>query len=334
MLSATAATAAVFSAAAPQSATADPGATANATTRLDRLYEQAEQATEQYNATQEHITGLRGEVTRLQERTAEGQERVNRMRDGLGEIAGAQYRGDGVDPALALLLSSDPDGYLHRAEALDRIGVRSTDRLRDLRSAQRSLQQRRAEATGKLSDLDEACATLQDRRRTVRARLVEAQRLFDTLPAAQRAAYRTGRGLRTFRTGGDLPDPSAPSDVPDLPAPSDRAARAVAAAREAVGSPYVWGSAGPSSFDCSGLMVYAYRQAGVSLPRTSQEQLHAGQRVPLEDMRPGDLVIYRGDASHVAMYVGRGQVIHAPYPGARVRYDAVDMLPVSGVTRP
>ncbi|MCL2733320.1 MAG: C40 family peptidase, partial [Actinomycetia bacterium] len=101
-----------------------------------------------------------------------------------------------------------------------------------------------------------------------------------------------------------------------------------------LGAPYVWGATGPNAFDCSGLMLYAYRQAGIALPRTSQEQMNAGQRVPLDGIRPGDLVIYRADASHVAMYVGGGMVIHAPYPGARVRYDPIGMMPVTAVTRP
>jgi cell wall-associated NlpC family hydrolase len=81
-------------------------------------------------------------------------------------------------------------------------------------------------------------------------------------------------------------------------------------------------------------MQWAYAQAGVGLPRTSQEQRYAGRQVPLSEARPGDLVLYRSDASHVAMYVGGGRVIHAPYPGARVRYDPVGMLPISSVTRP
>ncbi len=96
----------------------------------------------------------------------------------------------------------------------------------------------------------------------------------------------------------------------------------------------MWGSTGPTGFDCSGLMVWSYRQAGVSLPRTSQAQRYAGRQVPLSQARPGDLVTYRSDASHVGMYVGNGQVVHAPYPGARVRYDPVGMMPVSSVTRP
>ncbi|MCR8579035.1 C40 family peptidase, partial [Streptomyces sp. Isolate_219] len=87
-------------------------------------------------------------------------------------------------------------------------------------------------------------------------------------------------------------------------------------------------------FDCSGLTQWAYGRAGVSLPRTSQAQRGAGRQVPLGQAQPGDLVIYRSDASHVGMYVGNGQVVHAPYPGARVRYDPVGMMPISSVTRP
>ncbi len=80
-------------------------------------------------------------------------------------------------------------------------------------------------------------------------------------------------------------------------------------------------------------MVWSYRQAGISLPRTSQGQRHAGRQVPLSQAQPGDLVTYRGDASHVGIYAGNGQVIHAPYPGARVRYDPVNMMSNVTVTR-
>jgi cell wall-associated NlpC family hydrolase len=95
----------------------------------------------------------------------------------------------------------------------------------------------------------------------------------------------------------------------------------------------VWGANGPSGFDCSGLVQWSYAQAGVGLPRTSQAQANAGRRIPLSEARPGDIVTYRGDASHVGMYMGNGQVVHAPYPGAAVRYDPVGMMPVHAVTR-
>ena len=108
------------------------------------------------------------------------------------------------------------------------------------------------------------------------------------------------------------------------------------AARAAIGKPYIWGANGPSGFDCSGLMQWSYARAGVGLPRTSQEQRYAGHQVPLSEAKPGDLVAYRHDASHIAMYVGNGQVVHAPYPGRpgalRPRRDDAHFLGDAGVT--
>ena len=167
------------------------------------------------------------------------------------------------------------------------------------------------------------------RKTTVQRKLNQARRLIDALAPAQRAAAGFGAAQNNrVEAAGPLPD------LPTLAPVSGRAAEAVAAVRGALGSPYVWGSSGPSAFDCSGLMYWAYQRAGTTLPRTSQEQLTAGRHVPLGQARPGDLVIYRNDASHVAMYVGGGKVIHAPYPGARVRYDPVTMMPVTAVVRP
>lgn len=331
VLSAAAAATAALSAGAAQVAAADPGGGApDATSRLDRLYQQAEQATEKYNAAQEHAKQLRSDLSTLQDRAALGQQRVNRMRDELGALAGEQYRTGGIDPSLALLMSAEPDEYLDRATTLDRLSGQQADRLRQLQEAERVLVQQRTQAAGKLAELDRARVVLQHRKQSVQQALAEAHRLLTALPPAQRAGYRPMEGEQ--RASRDRA--AVPPDIPDLPAASGRGALAVAAARQMIGAPYVWGATGPNSFDCSGLMQYAYGRAGVSLPRTSQEQMNAGQRVPLDQARPGDLIIYRGDASHVGMYVGGGQVVHAPYPGARVRYDPVGMMPITAVTRP
>ncbi|WP_329167106.1 C40 family peptidase (plasmid) [Streptomyces sp. NBC_01717] len=99
------------------------------------------------------------------------------------------------------------------------------------------------------------------------------------------------------------------------------------------GKPYVWGAEGPSSFDCSGLMQYAYRRAGLELPRTTWGQINAGRRVPVSEARPGDLVFYRG-AAHVGMYIGDGRVIHAPRPGRNVTVQPLHAMPVYAVVRP
>ncbi|MEV6011620.1 NlpC/P60 family protein [Streptomyces sp. NPDC051976] len=329
VLSAAAAATAALSGGTAQVAAADPGGGGHdsGASRLDRLYQQAEQATERYDAAQEQTRKLRADLSALQDRAALGQQRVNDLRDELGILATEQYRSGGIDPSLALLLSSDPDDYLDRATALDRLSGRQAERLDELRAAERTLRQQRTEAAGKLAELDRTRVLLQQRKQTVQTALAQAHRLLDAMPVAQRAAYVPGMDVRASR------DRVTP-DIPDLPAASGRAAIAVATARQMVGAPYVWGATGPNSFDCSGLMQYSYGRAGVALPRTSQEQMNAGRHVPLDQARPGDLVIYRGDASHVAMYVGGGQVVHAPYPGARVRYDPVGMMPITAVTRP
>ncbi|MGW1040984.1 C40 family peptidase, partial [Streptomyces sp. NPDC002547] len=103
---------------------------------------------------------------------------------------------------------------------------------------------------------------------------------------------------------------------------------AFAAAQSVIGSPYVYGASGPSSFDCSGLTSWAYAQAGVSIPRTSQAQANAGTRIYSQsDLRVGDLVLFYGDLHHIGLYAGNGQVLHAPHTGASVRYESIGNMP-------
>ena len=290
---------------------------------VDRLYEEAEKATQAYDKADETVDTLRRQVRDAQDQIARRQLRVNSMRETLGSLAGAQYRSGGIDPTVALLFSDDPADYLDKASVLDRISARQAGQLKELQSAMRELAQERAEAAGKLAELERSRKAVISHKRTVEHKLARARELLNSLPYAERAAYD-----RASRSGRD--------DIPDLSGvvpPDSRAAAAIAAARSALGKPYVWGATGPSGFDCSGLMQWSYAHAGVHLPRTSQEQRYAGHQVPLSQAQPGDLVVYRSDASHVAMYVGNGQVIHAPYPGAPVRYDPVNMMPVSSVTR-
>ncbi|QIP86895.1 hypothetical protein GLX30_25945 [Streptomyces sp. Tu 2975] len=327
VLSAAAATAAAALGAGAAPAGAEPGTGAEATrARVDRLYEEAERATERFNAADERVEALHEQAEHAQDRVARSQERINRMREALGSVAGAQYRSGGIDPALALLLSQDPDGYLDAAATLDRISERHSAALTDLRQEQRDLGQERSEAARDLAELERSRSAVARHKRTVERKLGEARRLLNALPAEEREAYD-----RSSRSGRD--DLAGMTALPGVPAASAHAAAAMAAARSAVGRPYVWGASGPSGFDCSGLVQWSYAQAGVGLPRTSQAQADAGTRVPLSEARPGDIVTYRSDASHVGMYVGNGQVVHAPYPGAAVRYDPVGMMPVHAVTR-
>ncbi|MEU8530473.1 C40 family peptidase [Streptomyces sp. NPDC048629] len=141
---------------------------------------------------------------------------------------------------------------------------------------------------------------------------------------------------RTLVAQGTRGKPAAASrDARRPAAPKPKATAAAVAVRTAMaqrGKPYVWGAVGPSSFDCSGLVQYAYRSAGVRLPRTTWEQIRAGRRIPTSALRPGDLVFYR-NAAHVGLYIGDGRIVHAPRPGTPVRVADLRVMPVYAAVR-
>jgi cell wall-associated NlpC family hydrolase len=298
--------------------------------QVDQLYAEAEQASERASAAEEDGKRLQREANELQAEVARDQEAVTETRTGLAEIAAAQYRSGGLDPAVQLMLSSDPTRYLAEARTLGQAGEQRADSLRLLQRQQRTLDRRRAEATAKLAALETTRATLNQDRRQVQARLEQAQDLLNSLTAPDRAqlSAQDARDAQQRATRG-----TDRLDLGAQPPASDRAGIAVAAALSKLGSPYVYGSTGPDTFDCSGLMYWSWRQAGVTLPRTSQEQAFGGQRISLDEARPGDLVIFFKDMHHVGMYVGGGTVIHAPHPGAQVRYENVSAMPVAAVVR-
>ncbi|MFI1199056.1 NlpC/P60 family protein [Streptomyces sp. NPDC020883] len=133
-----------------------------------------------------------------------------------------------------------------------------------------------------------------------------------------------------------VPEPAASVAAPARPAPApvDRAARAVAFAHAALGRPYAWGATGPAAYDCSGLTLAAWKAAGVTLPRTTYTQITSGTRVAWPHLAPGDLVFFYSGISHVGLYIGGGEMIHAPHPGAPVQIAPLDQLPFAGATRP
>ncbi|MFZ4298773.1 NlpC/P60 family protein [Streptomyces cinereoruber] len=312
-------TAAAAVALSTQAASADPLPDPNkkgVQAQVDRLYEQATQATEKYNGAKEKADALKEQVRTLQDTTARKQGELNELRDRIGTLAAGQYRSGGLDPALQLFLSEDPDTYLEKATALDRAGERQTAVLQEFLSEQRVLQQQRSEASGKLRDLDSVQKELRNRKTEIQGKLREAQRLLNTLSAKERARIAEAED-RANRASERV-------DLGNEASASGRAAAAFAAAKSRVGMPYVWGASGPASFDCSGLTSWAFRQAGVTIPRTSQAQAGVGARInSLSDLRPGDLILMRSDLSHVGFYAGNGQILHAPKPGAQVRYESI-----------
>ncbi|MGW0909795.1 NlpC/P60 family protein [Streptomyces sp. NPDC002853] len=113
-----------------------------------------------------------------------------------------------------------------------------------------------------------------------------------------------------------------------------KAAKVINFAEAQIGKPYVWGATGPDSYDCSGLTQDAWKAAGISLPRTTWDQVKVGTTVKTADAKPGDLVFFYDDISHVGIYIGDGKMIHAPKPGTNVRVESIYYMPIHSVVRP
>ncbi|BAJ27999.1 MULTISPECIES: C40 family peptidase [Kitasatospora] len=296
--------------------------------QVDKLLEEQEQAAEKFNGAKERSDQLRKQADDLQDQVARGQEQLTELSSGLAAVAGDQYRQGGVDPSMQLMLSSNPDKYLAQAASFDQAASTQAETLKSLKEQQRRLDQQKQEAAQVLHELDTQTQALNDAKSEVNGKLAEAQKLLAKLSAADRAAI-----LRD--TGGTASRSSNRVDPASLPQASGYAATAVAAALGKQGSAYVWGATGPNTFDCSGLMVWAYAKAGVSLPRTSQSQGSYGVNVGTDwhNAQPGDLVVYYGDRHHVGMYIGDGMVVHAPRTGDVVKVMKVDTLPISTIRR-
>ncbi|MEU6488098.1 NlpC/P60 family protein [Streptomyces sp. NPDC046887] len=296
--------------------------------KVDKLHHEAEAATEQYNLADEQRGKLQKEADALQDKVARSQQELNELRDGLGSVATAQYRSGGMDPALQLLLSSDPDSYLDRASTADAVGAKQAEALAEVQEKQRVLAQERAEATRKLADLEDVRKTIGAKKKAYQGKLAEAQKLLNTLTAEERAKIQQEE-QRASREAGERAQLGKQDEAGKPEAPpvkgSGVAAAALSAAATQVGKPYQSGEEGPNAYDCSGLTQWAYGQAGVSITRTTFTQHNDGTKIGRSQLQPGDLVFFN-NLAHVGLYAGNGQVLHAPKPGTQVRYESMEWL--------
>ncbi|MEV6949505.1 NlpC/P60 family protein [Streptomyces sp. NPDC051172] len=299
---------------------------------VDKLYQEAEVATEKYDGAKEQADAAERRLSALRDEAARKTDRLNSARDELGSIATAQYRDGGLDPALQLALSDDPDHYLEGAEFVDRAGTRQAAAVADVREQLREIEQLRGAARIELAGLRSRQAELKRDEKVITGKLDAARRLVSRLSAAERA--RLGDGIhRASRSATGARDGLVSLGSATAEAPDSRAAAALSYAYSKLGSPYVWGATGPDAFDCSGLVQAAYRSAGISLPRTTYAQIDAGRRVSRSELAPGDLVFFYSGISHVGIYLGNGMMIHAPNPSAPVKIAPVDEMPFAGATR-
>ncbi|RLL67538.1 NlpC/P60 family protein [Streptomyces sp. Z26] len=300
--------------------------------RIEDLHGQAESAAEAYNAAEEKAAEQRRGVASLNRRITANQNRMDALRDRAGAMARAQYRGGGLPDEARLVLARDPAEFFRDA-GLVRNGQRATSGLLGrLTSTGDRLDGYVAEAADRWQRLESNRKKKAAAKKTVEKRLKQAEDLRAQLEDDEREELAALETRAAEANQARWLESGVLDEIRGEASPAGR--RALAYATDQLGKEYEWGAEGPRTFDCSGLTMRAWQAAGRNLPRTSQEQWKSLPRVPIAKMRPGDLIIYKKDASHVGMYVGGGDMVHAPRTGRQIVVEGAGSMPILGVVRP
>lgn len=302
--------------------------------RVDELHHTAEQATERYNAATDELADIERRLARSQKNVETQQAKVKNLTADMGGFAAAAYRNGSIDPTMQALLAEDPEEFLAQASVIDAYASQQADQLSAVAAERQQLEQISLLADEELGRFKAVETVLEEEAAEVERLLADAEELLDGLEAEERAqleAERAAAAERESRAAEREAEDSEPA--PDVPA-SERAQVAVDFAMAQLGDPYQWGGNGPNSWDCSGLTKAAWAQAGVSLPRSSYQQIGVGTRVSRDQLAPGDLVFFYSPISHVGIYIGDGMMVHATKPGDVVSVDPINQMPFSGATRP
>jgi cell wall-associated NlpC family hydrolase len=311
--------------------------------KLDRLYQQSEIATEHYDAAKERTDTERRKADQLLNQVARRTADMNDARRTLGQFAAAQYRDGGLGETAAFLLSKDPQQFLDNSHTMDRLSAQQEHALETYRTEQAAATAKRQQAVQSLAELTEAQQQLQTEKKTVRDKLAQTQKLLNSLTAQEKArlaalrqqqreaAARKAAALLAQARANLSTSTSSGSSVST--SYTTKSQRAISFARAQLGKPYVYGATGPNSYDCSGLTQAAWAAAGVSIPRTTYAQVDFGIRVSASQLRPGDLVFFYSSISHVGLYIGNGEMIHAPHTGDVVKTAPITEMPIYGYAR-
>ncbi|MEU8947667.1 NlpC/P60 family protein [Streptomyces sp. NPDC048489] len=300
--------------------------------KLDDLYHDAAVATDAYNAAEEKARQQSAQIVGLAQEIVKGQEKLDRLKDLAGAAARAQYRGGGLPPQAQLWLSRNPQEYLDGAGRVRQGEHATKGLLAEMARTQQDLEQYAKDASAQWQKLEANREAKAEAQKKIKKQISAAEKLESQLEKEEKerlakleeeAAY---KAQTAWLSSGVLAEINGKA--------SEQGKKAVKFATGQIGKPYVWGAEGPKSYDCSGLTSQAWLSAGHGIPRTSQEQWKQLRHVDVKDMRPGDLIIYFDDASHVAMYIGDGAIVHAPRPGRTVTIAGAGSMPILGVVRP
>lgn len=320
--------------AAPAAPAPEPGAKSLEQVRkeIEDLYRQAGSATDAYNLAESETKAQSERIVEIAKLVVAGQDRISTLKDRAGAAARAQYRSGGLPPGARLALSGTPSEFLDGADRLRQGEKATTDLLAELTRTQGDLERYAKDAGALWQKMEDNRAKKEAAKKEIEDKIKAAEALENRLAAEEKARLIQLEQDAQYQAQTAWLSSGAMKDVKGLA--SDAGRRAVQFATAQIGKPYVWGAEGPGSYDCSGLTSQAWLAAGRPIPRTSQEQLRLLPKVALKDMRPGDLIIYFDDATHVGMYVGDGAIVHAPRPGRNVTMAGAGSMPIKAVVRP
>jgi peptidoglycan DL-endopeptidase CwlO len=320
-------------------ATADPSVDAKQSQaqqvlgQINAIDVQLGAAVEAYNSANVHLEKIQGDLRDNAFELRVARVNLNRSQAALEKRLVSIYTSGDQDSTLAVLLgSSNIDDLLNRMETIHSTSKQDAQIVRDVTSAKRAIQQHRVELQQAKTEQQRVVAQRAAERQHIESQLAERRQLLSSIRSeiehlkAQEAARQlqlaaqardriTNPGSNPIGVGAGAPEGSTV-------APPSIHGGVVGIAMRYLGVPYVWGGASPSGFDCSGLVMYVFAQIGVSLPHSSYAQYGMGAPVAMSQLQPGDLVFFAG-ASHVGIYIGGGQFIHAPHTGDVVKISSL-----------
>ncbi|MFD8776370.1 NlpC/P60 family protein [Streptomyces sp. NPDC059916] len=299
---------------------------------LDGLYHDAAVATEAYNAAEEKAEKQSGQIVQLAKDIVAGQKKLDRLKSRAGAAARQQYRDGGMPPEAQLMLSDDPSRFLDGADRMRQGQHATKGLLGEMARTQEDLQTYAQDATRNWKKLEAGRKEKARAQKKVKSKIAAAEKLESQLEKKERERLKELEQQAEYKQQTAWLSSGVLKDIKS--SASARGKKAVAFATGQLGKPYVWGAEGPGSYDCSGLTSQAWSAAGRPIPRTSQEQWKQLKHIDIKDMRPGDLIIYHDDASHVGMYIGDGAIVHAPRPGRNVTIAGAGSMAILGVVRP
>jgi cell wall-associated NlpC family hydrolase len=311
--------------AAPVKPVTAPKTASEAAQKVQQLGDQLEVLSEEVNGAQIRVGKLRVAALRATRQAAAADQRYATLSAEVAKIVRSTYTSAPFGQFTTLMTSDSPQDFLEQLSTLERMSEQRSRVIGSVLRAKQQLDQARDKARKTLGAAHLEYATAVAKKKRLQQQIVQYKAIYNRLSAQERAQLNGGTSATR---SGRIP-------TGNLPPMSGRAKIAVDTALAQQGKPYVWGAAGPSSFDCSGLTMYSWGKAGVALPHQSAEQYSYGTHVPtdLAYLKPGDLLFFYSPIHHVAMYIGNGMQVHAPTSGDVVRVVGVDWRNLVGATR-